>query len=65
MQEVSGEARMKNTSDFKIVIGADGKKKKVRAHRIKVGDRAPRVGDDPEQDMVTDETSPIKDPTFV
>jgi len=65
MQEVSGEARMKNTSDFKIVIGADGKKKKVRAHRIKVGDRAPRVGDDPEQDMVTDETSPIKDPPFV
>ena len=65
MQEVSGEARMKNTSDFKIVIGADGKKKKVRAHRIKVGDRAPRVGDDPEQDMVTDETSLIKDPPFV
>ena len=28
MQEVSGEARMKNTSDYKIVIGADGKRKR-------------------------------------
>tara|TARA_B100001057_G_C22763478_1_gene916793 strand:+ start:851 stop:1471 length:621 start_codon:yes stop_codon:yes gene_type:complete len=67
MTELQGVARMKNTADFKLVMGADGKPKKMRAHRIKVGDRAPRVGDDPEQDVedVKEETSRIKDPPFV
>ena len=65
--ELQGVARMKNTADFKLVMGADGKPKKVRAHRIKVGDRAPSIGDDPEQDMenVKEDTSRIKDPPFV
>ena len=65
--ELQGVARMKNTADFKLVMGADGKPKKIRAHRIKVGDRAPSVGDDPEQDMenVKEDTSKIKDPPFV
>ena len=67
MTELQGVARMKNTADFKLVMGADGKPKKMRAHRIKVGDRAPSVGDDPEQDAedVKEETSRIKDPPFV
>ena len=69
LTELQGVARMKNTADFKLVMGADGKPKKIRAHRIKVGDRAPRVGDDPEQDMeftdVKEDTSQIKDPPFV
>ncbi len=67
MTELQGVARMKNTADFKLVMGADGKPKKMRAHRIKVGDRAPAVGDDPEQDVedVKEETSRIKDPPFV
>jgi len=67
MTELQGVARMKNTADFKLVVGADGKPKKMRAHRIKVGDRAPSVGDDPEQDAedVKEETSRIKDPPFV
>jgi hypothetical protein len=34
------------TSDYKL--GADGRK--VRAHRVKVGDTAPEIGDDPEAD---------------
>ena len=34
------------TSDYKL--GVDGQK--VRAHRVKVGDTAPEVGDDPEAD---------------
>lgn len=33
-----------DTSDYKV--GADGKKHK--AHRVKVGDKAPQIGDDPE-----------------
>jgi len=65
--ELQGVARMKNTSDYKIVLGSDGKKKKIKAHRVKVGDRAPGVGDDPDQDMekVEEDTSQIKDPPFV
>ena len=65
--ELQGVARMKNTADYKIVIGSDGKKKKVKAHRIKVGDRAPKIGDDPEQDVddIKEDTSRIKDPPFV
>ena len=65
--ELQGVARMKNTADFKLVMGSDGKMKKIRAHRIKVGDRAPGIGDDPEQDAedVKEETSRIKDPPFV
>ena len=65
--ELQGVARMKNTADFKLVMGSDGKMKKIRAHRIKVGDRAPGIGDDPEQDMenVKEDTSRIKDPPFV
>jgi hypothetical protein len=35
-----------DTSDYKL--GADGRK--VRSHRVKVGDTAPEVGDDPEAD---------------
>jgi hypothetical protein len=35
-----------DTSDYRL--GADGRK--VRAHRVKVGDTAPEVGDDPEAD---------------
>ena len=67
IKELQGVARMKNTADFKLVMGSDGKPKKVRAHRIKVGDRAPSIGDDPEQDMenVKEDTSRIKDPPFV
>ena len=67
MTELQGVARMKNTADFKLVMGSDGKMKKIRAHRIKVGDRAPTIGDDPEQDMesVKEDTSRIKDPPFV
>ena len=67
MTELQGVARMKNTADFKLVMGSDGKMKKIRAHRIKVGDRAPGIGDDPEQDMenVKEDTSRIKDPPFV
>ena len=65
--ELQGVARMKNTADFKMVVGSDGKMKKIRAHRVKVGDRAPSVGDDPEQDAedVQEDTSQIKDPPFV
>ena len=65
--ELQGVARMKNTADFKLVMGSDGKMKKIRAHRIKVGDRAPGIGDDPEQDIenVKEDTSRIKDPPFV
>ena len=67
MTELQGVARMKNTADFKLVMGADGKPKKIRAHRIKVGDRAPRIGDDPEQDMelTKEDASKVKDPPFV
>ena len=67
LTELQGVARMKNTADFKLVMGADGKPKKIRAHRIKVGDRAPGVGDDPEQDMesVKEDVSKVKDPPFV
>ena len=67
MTELQGVARMKNTADFKLVMGSDGKMKKIRAHRIKVGDRAPGIGDDPEQDIenVKEDTSRIKDPPFV
>ena len=67
MTELQGVARMKNTADFKLVMGSDGKPKKVRAHRIKVGDRAPAIGDDPEQDMenVKEDVSKVKDPPFV
>ena len=41
--------------------------KKIRSHRIKVGDITPSIGDDPEQDMenVKEDTSRIKDPPFV
>jgi hypothetical protein len=65
--ELQGVARMKNTADFKMVVGSDGKMKKIRAHRVKVGDRAPAIGDDPEQDSedVREDTSQIKDPPFV
>lgn len=67
MTELQGVARMKNTADFKMVVGSDGKMKKIRAHRVKVGDRAPAIGDDPEQDSedVREDTSQIKDPPFV
>ena len=67
LTELQGVARMKNTADFKLVMGSDGKPKKIRAHRIKVGDRAPGVGDDPEQDMenVKEDVSKVKDPPFV
>ena len=67
LTELQGVARMKNTADFKLVMGSDGKPKKIRAHRIKVGDRAPSVGDDPEQDMenVKEDVSKVKDPPFV
>ncbi len=67
LTELQGVARMKNTADFKLVMGSDGKPKKIRAHRIKVGDRAPGVGDDPEQDMenVKEDVSKVKNHPFV
>lgn len=57
------------TSDYKL--GADGQK--VRSHRVKVGDTAPEVGDDPEDDedstkLKKEEVTYLKegvDPPFV
>jgi len=63
MTELQGVARMKNTADFKLVMGADGKPKKMRAHRIKVGDRAPSVGDDPEMEYDDSEIEYEEEPT--